>query len=148
MRIIYHCYGGAHSSVAAAAIHLGLLPLPKPSREAIRAIPFFDQHTHLDQGRLFFYGTDARGNEVFVLGRAGAAAILERTIRFAFKLAGEGEEILFVNTIPAVNVWMRVGGFLSRRLGWVGVGRPLVTLGTELAVPKLASLVKQVLELL
>ncbi|MDK2784372.1 MAG: hypothetical protein PWQ41_461 [Bacillota bacterium] len=146
MRIIYHCYGGAHSSVAAAAIHLGLLPLPEPGRDAITALPFFDQHTHMDQGRLFFYGTDARGNEVFVLGRAGAAAILERTIRFAFKLTGEGDEILFVNTIPAVNVWMRVGGFLSRRLGWVRIGRPLVTLGTELAIPKLASLVERVRE--
>jgi hypothetical protein len=26
MKIIYHCYGGTHSSVIAAAIHLGLLP--------------------------------------------------------------------------------------------------------------------------
>jgi len=26
LKVIYHCYGGAHSSVTAANIHLGLLP--------------------------------------------------------------------------------------------------------------------------
>ncbi|HBC94637.1 MAG TPA: hypothetical protein DCZ10_17500, partial [Pelotomaculum sp.] len=26
MKVIYHCHGGTHSSVTAAAIHLGMLP--------------------------------------------------------------------------------------------------------------------------
>ncbi|HPZ72110.1 MAG TPA: DUF3189 family protein, partial [Peptococcaceae bacterium] len=31
MKIIYNCYGGAHSSVTAAALHLGLLPEARPA---------------------------------------------------------------------------------------------------------------------
>jgi hypothetical protein len=142
--IIYHCYGGAHSSVVAAAIHLGRLPLPAPSAAALLALPYFDQHTGRQQGRLFFYGTDAHGHKIFILGRARAAAILERTIRAVFQLAGRQERVLFVDTLPAVNWLMRLGGFLSRRLGWVSLGRPLVAKGTLLALPKLTALVRGV----
>lgn len=146
MHIIYHCYGGAHSSVAAAGIHLGLLPLPNPSAADILSLPYFDQHTSQDQGRLFFYGVDERGNKVYILGRARAAAIVQQTVKAALRLAREDDDVLFVNTIPAVNFWMRIGGYLSRRLGWVSIGRPLVTLGTLLAVPRLAALVSRVRE--
>ncbi|HHY93041.1 MAG TPA: DUF3189 family protein [Firmicutes bacterium] len=146
MHIIYHCYGGAHSSVVAAAIHLGLLPLPDASTAAVQALPYFDLHTSRDLGRLFYYGTDARGHAVFILGRARAAAILERAVRAGFSLAGKKQALLFVDTLPAVNWWMRIGGFLSRRLQWVGLGRPLVTYGTLHALPKLATLVRETLE--
>ncbi|HEX3010797.1 MAG TPA: DUF3189 family protein, partial [Syntrophomonadaceae bacterium] len=30
MKIIYHCFGGSHSSVTAAAIHLGLIEKHRP----------------------------------------------------------------------------------------------------------------------
>ncbi|HCX78095.1 MAG TPA: hypothetical protein DG577_01645, partial [Firmicutes bacterium] len=41
--MIYHCYGGAHSSVTAAAVHVGLLARDKtPSRLELVSLPYFD----------------------------------------------------------------------------------------------------------
>jgi hypothetical protein len=41
MKIIYCCYGGSHSSVTAAAIHLDMLPLTrKPTSAELLSIPF------------------------------------------------------------------------------------------------------------
>jgi xylulokinase len=44
MKIIYHCYGGSHSSVLAAAIHTGRLnPERLPTGEELMALPYFTQ---------------------------------------------------------------------------------------------------------
>ena len=44
MKIIYHCYGGSHSSVIAAALHLGLLAKDRiPNETELMAIPYFDK---------------------------------------------------------------------------------------------------------
>src|SRR5690606_1821093 len=45
--------------------------------------------------------------------------------------------------LQTVNLPMRVGGYLSRRLGWVAVGRPLVVFGTRRAFPALVQLVEE-----
>jgi len=54
--------------------------------------------------------------------------------------------LYLVDTIPAVNVWMAIGGYSSRVLNLVGFGRPIVTYGTIKAYNKIANLVKQVKE--
>ena len=146
MRIIYHCYGGAHSSVTAAAIHLGLLPLPTVSPEAIVSLPYFDEHCGKELGQLFYYGQDIHGNDVLILGCARSANILKRTVRSALRLSSGDNDPLFINTLNGVNWCMRIGGFLSRRLGWTLVGRPLVTKGTLRALPRLTALVTEALE--
>ena len=44
MIIIYRCYGGTHSSVMAASIHLELLPGDrKPAGKELLALPYFDR---------------------------------------------------------------------------------------------------------
>ena len=49
---------------------------------------------------------------------------------------------IIVNTLRAVNWQMRIGGFLSRRLGLVSLGRPLVARGARRAYPQLTKIVR------
>ncbi|HWJ02080.1 MAG TPA: DUF3189 family protein, partial [Verrucomicrobiae bacterium] len=43
MKIIYNCYGGSHSSVTAAAIHLGLVDCGKvPCARELWKLPYYD----------------------------------------------------------------------------------------------------------
>ena len=51
---------------------------------------------------------------------------------------------MFINTMPYVNIWMVIGGFLSRRLGWKALGRPLVIYGTKQAYWKFIHLINLV----
>ncbi|HBL35289.1 MAG TPA: hypothetical protein DDZ55_00610, partial [Firmicutes bacterium] len=59
MKIIYHCYGRAHSSVVASQLHLGNLPMVGPvTKEAIMAIPEFDLAEAADWGEPYLVGRD------------------------------------------------------------------------------------------
>lgn len=146
MKVVYSCYGGAHSSRAAAAIHLGLLPADRaPRPRDLLSIPRFDDVGAGDMGILDFMGSDVQGHEVYVLGRGAAREVAERALKSGFALAGGSpDEILFVDALAEVNLIMRVGGFLSRRLGWVALGRPLAAYGTAKAFPRLVRLVEEV----
>ena len=143
MLIIYSCYGGAHSSPVAAAIHLGRLTgNPLPSLEAISSLLYFDIVDGEDRGRVFPVGTDEFGNAIYVLGRGSDARSIQQAVKSGYMLAGgDPRQVLFVNTLKAVNWRMRIVVFLSRRLGLVSIGRPLVTRGSRLAYPKLAQIV-------
>lgn len=144
MYIIYHCYGGAHSSVTAAGIHLGLISeygIPTP--EEILALPFYDQATKDDHGYLRYLGDDSEENHIFIIGRRGLKDCFSTLIRSLATLLGvSNEEVLIVNTVPYVNWMMMIGGYASRRWGWVSFGRPLVIKGTQKAFQDFVELVK------
>lgn len=146
--IIYHCFGGTHSSVVAAAIHLGRLDrLRPPSAGELMALPLFDRGDATLWGCLRLLGQDRCGRRVYVLGRGPQGAATARALLAGFQLAGglEGDQaLLLVDTLACANTLMRVGGFLSRRLGLVRLGRPLVIWGTRRAYPRLVALVEQV----
>lgn len=146
MYIIYHCFGGAHSSITAACIHLGLIAensLPTP--EELLALPFYDQTTDDDHGYLRYLGDDTAGHRVFVIGRRGLKDCFVTLVQsLASLLNVSREEFLIVDTVPYVNWMMMVGGFTSRRLGWIRIGRPLVIKGTQKAFKNLVRLVQTV----
>lgn len=147
LRIVYTCYGGTHSSTVAAAIHLGTLPRDKvPTPKQLMATPLFDTVESSDRGRLIRAGTDGRGNEVYVLGRGKESAdVIYNIIVSAWTLVGNHTVPLeLYDTLPCVNVLMRIGGYLSRGAGRVSIGRPIVILGTRLAYPRLVGLVERV----
>jgi hypothetical protein len=146
MKIVYDDYGGAHSTQVAAAVHLGLLAADRvPSAAELLNLPLFDRVTQEHHGCLIFMGRDNDGHEVFVLGRGPSAVTVERAIASGIALTGaEMPSLRFFETLPTVNWWMRVGGYLSRHLGWVKLGRPLVVYGTRKAFPQLVQLVDQV----
>lgn len=146
MRIVYSCYGGAHSSPVAAALHLGKLPRDKtPTADQLLSLTLFDQTTSDEHGNIIPVGHDRSGNEIFVLGRGPGGPTVIRAVRSGMALSGRSDEdTVFIDTLVAVNTWMRVGGFLSRALGLIAWGRPLVIYGTQKAFPNLARLVSDV----
>lgn len=145
MKVIYSCYGGAHSSPVAAAIHLGKLPEASvPDSKALMQLPRFDRVGSEKHGLAELMGIDSQGHEVYVLGRGSAGKAVERAFFSGVNLAeSDASRFLLVDTLTCVNVPMRIGGYLSRRLGWTAVGRPIVLWGTRRAYSRLVRLVQQ-----
>lgn len=145
MKIIYHCFGGSHSSVTTAAIHLGLLEKNRiPTGENLMRIPFFDRQTSEDHGIFRFMGLDEGKNEVYIIGRRNFKNF-EPLLRGLIELMGiRQEEIILINTMPHVTWTMMLGGFLSRKLGWIKLGRPIVIHGTKRAYSNFHNLVDRV----
>ncbi|MDI9448851.1 MAG: DUF3189 family protein [Pelotomaculaceae bacterium] len=146
MKIIYHCYGGAHSSVTAAAIHLGLLPENRvPTRAEFCAVPLYDRQEADEHGHFFFMGKDQAGHEVFLTARRSRPGVLENIFTGLAEIFGIPEDDYYlVNVMGEVNLTMKLGGFLSRRWGAVRVGRPIVAMGTQAAYLQLVKLVQRV----
>lgn len=139
MLIIYHCYGGTHSSVTAASLHLNQLP-DDPKVKDLLALPLFDKIRAAAWGRLFYHGNDENGNQIYSLGRGKHFNLIKaffESLKTACNLNGFLDEIVFIDTFPCVNIKMRIGGFLSRYLGVVSLGRNLSAVGTLEALPKL-----------
>ncbi|MDN5347638.1 MAG: hypothetical protein PWP65_1202 [Clostridia bacterium] len=143
MKVIYHCFGGAHSSVTAAAIHLGLLPRDRlPTTEELLSLPYFDASPEGRQGQFQYMGRDEKGNEVYCVGRRGLGEYFQALVKGLVSALNIKEEILLLDTSSCVNWLMVAGGYISRRLGAVRLGRPVVVLGTLKAYPCLLSLVE------
>ncbi|MDF9407366.1 DUF3189 family protein [Pelotomaculum isophthalicicum JI] len=146
MKIIYHCYGGAHSSVTAASIHLGLLPVDRvPVLKEFWEIPFYDRQENDEHGHIFFMGLDESGNEIYFSACRGRPLVFQSVFK---GLAGifdiPQEEYLLVDVMKNVNWTMKLGGYLSRRCGYTKIGRPIVTLGTQAAYLQVINLVRKV----
>lgn len=143
MKIIYNCYGGAHSSVTAAALHLRLLSdTGCPSSAELLNLPYFDGQIRKDHGRLRFVGFDYWGNEVYIASKKNLGKFYGRIMKHLLLLGGEKpENFVFIDTMPYVNIWMVIGGFLSRRLGLTRIGRPIVIYGTKKAYWKFVHLI-------
>jgi hypothetical protein len=91
-------------------------------------------------------GTDCHGHEVFVLGRRNAPQPVINVIKEFGRLNGVDPQVYyFVNVVQLGNPFMVAGGFTSRALGWVNLGRPLVSFGTGLSFAVLARIVRQTL---
>lgn len=146
MKIIYNCFGGAHSSVTAAAIHVGLLADTRVAGpEELLNLPYFDAQVGKDHGRIRFMGFDCRGNEVYITGKENLGIFYERIMQHLLALSGEKQkDYVFINTMPYVNLWMVIGGYLSRRLGLKSLGRPIVIYGTRKSYWKFVHLVNLV----
>ena len=143
MIIIYHCFGGSHSSVTAAAIHLGWLDSDKPpANEEMTALPYFDQTTENDFGSIRFMGFDDANNAVYVLGKKSQSDRFSNVLLGIAELLGKKDEVTAVNTMGRVNWSMKLGGFTSRRIGIAGLGRPVVIEGTRRAFWELVNLVE------
>lgn len=144
-KVVYHCYGGSHSSVTAAGIHLGLLPRERTAQaDELLQVPHFDQYEVITHGQYRFIGHDKDGNEVFVLGKRTAGPNITVLLYKIAELFGHREKICPVDTTKPINLLMVVGGFFSRGLNMVAFGRPLVLLGTRFAYPFLVRLVEDV----
>lgn len=125
-----------------AAVHLGILSLDQvPGPAQLLGLDYFDRMEQEDHGRFHIMGRDAAGNQVYVMGMEGFKDVLLAAFPGFARIYGiDFEDFMFVDTLSHVNLRMRLGGFLSRALGLVAVGRPLVISGTRQAFPALARL--------
>lgn len=148
MKIIYHCYGSAHSSVVCASIHMDILPTDrKPSGKDLMRLPRFDTTTSQQIGTIFSMGRDAHENEVYILGMASAKTVVKNTIFSLLDIYHiDRDDITLINTLGHVNMVTKIGGLLSRRLGLISIGRPLVIFGVRHNYFDYVSLVKSVKE--
>ncbi|MEJ6950595.1 DUF3189 family protein [Natronospora cellulosivora (SeqCode)] len=146
MIIIYHCYGGAHSSVLSAAIHCNILPDKRmPENKEIASIPFFDKTESKDIGKLFYYGEDEKKNKVFIQGMGKSDKIVLRLLKELFIYYNiPEEEVILVDTLKNVNLLVRIGGFLSRRLGFIFPGRIFTIIGLKKSYDKFLQTVSEV----
>lgn len=131
MKIFYCCYGGSHSSVVAAAVHLGLIPDTRPPTfgELVN-LPYYDKVGNDDVGTARHMGRDECGNDVYVLGLGPSRRIALKAMRSVLEILGMGQnDVLLVDALGPIGPLTRIGGFLSRRLGLVRIGRPLTVIG-------------------
>lgn len=145
MHIIYHCVGGAHSSVVASAIHLNRLPENKiPTVDDILNISYFDTMTIKDRGKIILRGTDERGHSIYTMSRQFVPHLVVPVIKDAWQLLnGSLDNVMLISTLSTVNFPMRLGGFTSRRMNWVAFGRPIVARGVLKAYPNLVKIVQE-----
>ncbi len=146
MKIIYHCYGGSHSSVTAAAIHLGMLPETRlPCKRELLSLPYYDAQVKEDHGRIRFMGYDEKGRQIYISSKNNLGESYERIMRQLLSVISKepAPAVAFVNTMPYVNVWMMLGGFLSRRWGWNHLGRTIIIAGTRQSYYRFVHLVEQ-----
>ncbi len=135
MHIIYHCVGGAHSSVIASAIHLGILPRNRrATNRELLSIPYFDNISPNQHGCIIPRGIDEYGNNIYTLSRQFSGKLIIRALEdLASILAKDDNSVVLINVSPAVNNIMKIGGFLSRKLNLVPIGRPIVLWGSRKA---------------
>jgi hypothetical protein len=144
--LIYFCYGGSHSSITAANIHLGRLPAGRRAgfRQILRQ-PHFDKAEKEELGLIRHMGDDEAGNAVHVVGLAGGKAVVSRALTDVLALCGVPvADFRFEPTLQNAGVILRLGGYASRGLGWVAVGRPVCVLGVWLKYPLYAAHVSEV----
>jgi len=148
MIVIYHDVGGAHSSCVAAHVHINNLPVDRvPSNEEILKLPTFDKLLKSQQGHLIYIGKDEFGASVYTLSRQYKPQLVIPAISDLYNIVNGSMEGLFLgDTSPTVNNLMKIGGFSSRRLGWVAFGRPIVTKGTINAYFDIVDVVKRTKE--
>lgn len=142
MKIIYNCYGAAHSSVTSAAIHIGILPNDRVASKAeLLSIPYYDAQVAPDHGRIRFMGYDKAGHEVYIASKHNLGSYYNDIMLKLLSLSGYDKgEVVFVDTMPYVNLWMMIGGYISRRLG-LRIGRTIILYGTQRSYYRFADLV-------
>ncbi len=142
MHIIYYDVGGAHSVAVASALHLHKLPIDhKPNKDDILSLPTFDKVKTEDIGHLIYQGDDEFGNQVYTLGCKYYRDIVLATLEDTYNLVGNRKNLLLIDTKPTINTIMKIGGYTSRVLGLMTIGRPIVVRGVLKAYPQLVNLV-------
>ena len=145
MKVFYHCYGSSHTSVVAAAIHVGgLAPDRLPRLGEIQDVPHFDRIRAAELGTVFVSGRGPDGEEVLVVGFGPGRKIVREAVLSLLELKDvPPNDYLLVDALDGANWMVRIGGMLSRRLGLVSIGRPLAALGIRLMFRRLVRLVEK-----
>lgn len=145
VHIIYHCCDGCYSSATAAAIHLNMLPIDyRPSYHDLANIPFYDNFSESDRGRIILRGTDEYNNNIYTLSRKHAPHIVLPTIHDMWKALEQDEkELIFINTQSCVNRAMRFGSFFSKNSNSSNFGSRMVAKATLGSYEQISNVVRE-----
>lgn len=145
MKVFYYCYGSSHTSVVAAAIHSGRLdPRRAPTNRELSLVRHFDRVADSQLGTVFPAGTGPAGEKVYVVGLGPGRRVIRQAIDSFLEFKGvPRDSYLLIDALSRANLTVRIGGVVSRRLGLVAVGRPLVSLGIRQVYARLAALVAE-----
>jgi hypothetical protein len=148
MKLFYYCYGGAHTSVTCASIHMGYLPKERiPEREEFQAVPFYDKMDNDRLGTPIYVGRDELGWDVYFMGLENKKTIVIPAIKSYLNTNHIPQgDILFVNALVELHPITSVGGVASRKFHLIPFGRPLTVWGIRRSYPKLVELVVRVKE--
>jgi len=148
LKLFYHCYGGAHTSVTCASIHLNYLPNDRiPGPEEFLAVPFYDKMDNKELGTPVYVGRDEFGWDIYIMGMKNAKSLLVPAMKGFLDSCGVPlRDVLFVNALVELHPITSIGGFTSRQLGGIFVGRPMTVWGIRRSYPKFVELVKRVKE--
>ncbi|MDI3508082.1 MAG: hypothetical protein PWP48_15 [Clostridiales bacterium] len=148
MKLIYTCYGGSHSSVTAAAIHLGYLPCHgRSSYEQFYTIPFYDEMDEDQLGKWVFMGTDEFNNDIYICGVKGDKDLAINAVYSYLNISGmTADHIIMVDALITLHPLTSIGGYMSRHLNWVRLGRPLSIMGIMCTYDQFVRLVDKVKE--
>lgn len=76
---------------------------------------------------------------------AGSEEVIKNILKSVLKIHGiENKNILLKNTLNNVNLLVRIGGFLSRKLGMIFPGRILTVIGLKISFSKFIKTVNSV----
>jgi len=140
MIYVYHCYRGAHMSVAAAALHLGILQ-PDSGIEDILKLTWFDRLSTREMGIPVLAGTDSRGNQVYFLGLGRSGKVFERFMQSLVHEFDLGYSYQTINCLKCIAPVTRVGGFLTRIPLLRTFGRRLAAWGVKTRLKQLEQIV-------
>ncbi|ABR49009.1 conserved hypothetical protein [Alkaliphilus metalliredigens QYMF] len=147
MKIIYNCYGGTHTSIVTASIHVGRLPMDRiPHSVELNEISAYDRMETGDIGYLTYMGKDEYHNDVYAVGLGSQRVFYTGILH---QLSNElttyqKQELLVIDTLRFAHFTVHIGGFLSRKIHLISLGRPLVNYGIKRCYPSLIQLVANV----
>ena len=148
MKLFYCCYGGAHTSVTCASIHLGYLPTDRtPEAFEFLCVPFYDKMENQKLATPVFMGRDMMGWDIYIIGMKNVKQLIIPSMKSYLNACGvEQENFLLINALIELHPITSIGGALSRKFGIVPLGRPMTVWGIRKTYPRFLALVKQVKE--
>lgn len=148
VKLFYHCYGGAHTSVTCAAIHLGFLPLDRiPAPNEFLSVAHYDRMENKDLGTPQYFGRDELGIDIYIIGFKNVCNMMIPTIKSYLNANNiPSKDVLFVEALVKLHPITAIGGFSSRKLHMVSLGHPLTVWGIRRSYPIFVELVSKVKE--
>jgi stage V sporulation protein AE len=149
VKIFYGSPEGNRSCLVAALIHLGKLPeceIPK-IMTLISLFKGFDGIHRDSPGIPGYLGKDCDQNDIYTLGLGKDPAIVFQAICHILQKSGNPGNSKFYPILEN-DPFLRLGGFLARRLGLVAAGRLLKAVGIRRSYFGIAKLVGQVKEMM
>ncbi len=144
MKIFYFCYGGAHSSVIAAALHLGKIKYPLDYNEIIN-FNNFDLNTSDYKGIPTLMGIDEKGNQIYYVGYGKNKEMIVKLLKSFLQIHGvKDNQYLFVDALDKINWRVKLGGFISKALKQKKIGIRFTALGILLSAEDIYNKVETV----